>query len=70
MKTAVSWDIAPSIFCKTRRFGGRYLLNHRGGKHRRARNVSSNQQLKQAAKRRYLYEKDRMGILGSLLPAL
>jgi hypothetical protein len=52
MKNAVFWDVIMCDSSKNRLFGGTYRLNHQGGKNRRFRNVSSNYQLKHAAKKK------------------
>jgi hypothetical protein len=43
----------PSAFCMNRRFEGTFCLRHQGDKNQRARNVSSNKQLKHAAAKKY-----------------
>jgi hypothetical protein len=37
MKNAVIWDAVPCGSCKSRRFGGTYLLHHQGENNQRAR---------------------------------
>jgi hypothetical protein len=49
MKYAIFWVVTPCDPGKNRRFGGTYHLHHQGDKNQRARNDSSNQQLKHAA---------------------
>jgi hypothetical protein len=50
MRNAVFWDFTPCGSCKNLRFGGKYRVRHQSGRNQRARNVSSNKQLKHAAK--------------------
>jgi hypothetical protein len=51
MKNAVFWGVTPCGSCKNRRLRGPYRLHHQGDKNRWARNVSSNEQPKHAAKK-------------------
>jgi hypothetical protein len=48
MKNSAFWGGMPSGSCMNQRFGGPYRLHNQGDKIRRARNVSSNKQLKHA----------------------
>jgi hypothetical protein len=51
LRGTVFWDMTPCGSYKNRHFGGTHHFHHQGGKNRRARNVSSNQQLKHTAKK-------------------
>jgi hypothetical protein len=52
MLKGVFWDVTSCGSCNHRRFGGTYRLHHQGEKDQRAEdNVSSNKQLKRAAKK-------------------
>jgi hypothetical protein len=52
MNNAVLLNVTTCDSCKNRRFGGTYHLYHQGEKNQQARNsVSSNYQLKHAAKK-------------------
>jgi hypothetical protein len=46
MKNAVFWDVTPCGSRRNRRFGGNHSHDHQDVKNLRARNISSNQQLK------------------------
>jgi hypothetical protein len=48
---AVCWDVTLCCSSKNRRFGGRYRPHHQGEKNPRAKNVSSNLQLKHTAEK-------------------
>jgi hypothetical protein len=63
MKNAIIWDVMPWDSCKNRCFGGTYCLHHQGDKKRRARNVSSNQQPKHAAKKFYMIRSSELSVL-------
>jgi hypothetical protein len=64
MKNAVFWDVTACGSCKNRRFGGKYHLHHQGDKNFQARNVSSNQQQKHAAKKLHSISSQRASVAG------